>query len=349
MAYEKINPAEQLAATGTPSATTYLRGDNSWNTPSGGTSGSTTPTANTAAEWDSNLNLSANAVLEGFTSTATSSTTLTLTIASHPVQAFTTGTANQIVTLPTTSVPVGTQFLLVNLSTFTVTVNASGGTTAVTLAAGTSAVVTANSATPTTPSGWDVQYGGIAVTTGKVLNVSNTMTLSATDGASVNLSNFPVANLGGGTTIAATQAITTATTQTVIASMAIPASTLLAGDTFKLKVFATQSTSSTVTYQIRIGTHNTSADTSVCSVVQAVGTGATGAAHFDGLLTVRTTGASGTCIASGIAYGSTTPVISTATATVAISTTVQNYVSVSVANSAGTHTIQTAFVSWAQA
>lgn len=59
MVFEKINPAEQLAASGTPSSTTYLRGDNSWSTPSGGSS---TDTVNVYSGTSQTLNGSVNSV-----------------------------------------------------------------------------------------------------------------------------------------------------------------------------------------------------------------------------------------------------------------------------------------------
>ena len=171
-------------------------------TPSG-TGTSVSPTANTLALRDANSNLSASLLLLGFTSTVTSTTAVTLTLVSNQLQIFT-GTSNQTVVLPTTSVVAGTQFRVINNSTGVITVNASGGTTVVTLAANTSALVTSLQATPTTNAHWDYQYWASNVATGKTLTVSQSLTLSGTDGTTMT---FPNAS-GTVMTIAATQTVT---------------------------------------------------------------------------------------------------------------------------------------------
>ena len=238
-AREQINPSEQLAATGTPSSTTYLRGDNTWSTPSGG-GGSSTPTANTVAEWDGNVNFSANNFFDTYTSTATAAGTTALTITSDAVQVFT-GTTTQTVTLPTTSVPEGGAWLIINQSTGAVTVNGSSSGTACVLAAGTSAVFTASQAAPTTGAEWTVQYGGISITSGKVVNFANTMTFTAADDG--NTMVFPGYNtqyVVAPPTVASVNvsAISPgASTLSVIANLLVPAASVSAGTAFKVRAF----------------------------------------------------------------------------------------------------------------
>jgi hypothetical protein len=228
---EKLNPAEQLAATGTPSSTTYLRGDNTWSTPSGGVTGSTSPVSGDAAEWDSNLNLTANNFfLDGVVPVTTAAGTTTLTIASNAVQVFT-GTSTQICVLPTTSVPIAAQWMVINQSTGAVTVNASGGTTCVILAGGTSGVFTSNVATPTVNTGWDTQYGGVTVVSGKVLTVSNSLTFAGTDGTTMT---FPSTSA----TLARTDAANTFTGVQTMASPAI-SGTVSGGATYTSPIFTT--------------------------------------------------------------------------------------------------------------
>jgi fibronectin-binding autotransporter adhesin len=106
--------------------------------------------------------------------------TTALTVTSTWTQVVT-GTTTQTITLPTTSVLAGMQWQVINQSTGLVTVQASAGATVIILAAGTSAVFNANATAPTTAAGWDTQYGGVAVTSGKSLSVSNTLTLAGTD------------------------------------------------------------------------------------------------------------------------------------------------------------------------
>jgi hypothetical protein len=89
------------------------------------TGGSSTPTASTNAQWDTNANMSANAFLALTTSTATAGSTTVLSITSTQVQIFT-GSANQTVKLPTTGVLAGMEYIIVNNSTGTLTVQSSG-------------------------------------------------------------------------------------------------------------------------------------------------------------------------------------------------------------------------------
>jgi parallel beta-helix repeat protein len=146
-----------------------------------GTGVSSTAAASIIAMWDANKNLSSNNMLDGFTTTATATGTTALTIASTQIQVFT-GTLAQTVTLPTTSVVAGVQYLIVNLSTLAVTVQSSGANTVTILAAGTSGLFTAVVATPTTAANWNGQYLAGIYASGKSLSVNNTLTLAGTDG-----------------------------------------------------------------------------------------------------------------------------------------------------------------------
>lgn len=290
--------------------------------------------------WDTtNQNLTVNNLFEGYTTTATAAGTTTLTVASDPVQVFT-GTTTQTVKLPTTSIPQGAQYLVVNQSTGLVTVQSSATNTIVILAAGTSAVFTAAVATPTTAANWGCQYGGTSNISGKLLTVNNTMSFTSVDGATFNFGNTP-------TTIASASSGIGSTTQVVVASYTIPASTLSAGQAFQLECYGTQNaTSGSVTYSICVGTANTSAD-SVSGTATSINPGVAGpgGAMFEGMLTVRTTGSSGTCIASAIGLGSAS-MIGTTTATTTINTTVQNFLTLQAKISgAGSHIIQQAFIS----
>lgn len=133
---------------------------------------------------DANSNFTVNNVLEGFTTTATAAGTTTLTVTSTPIQVFT-GSTTQTLKLPTTSVPAGGRYLVINQSTGAVTVQSSSSNTVVVLAAGTSGLFTAVVATPTTAANWDARYWGTIVTSAKSLSVSNTLTLAGTDGTTI--------------------------------------------------------------------------------------------------------------------------------------------------------------------
>jgi hypothetical protein len=157
----------------------------------------TAPAASTIAEWDANKNLSANAFIEGFTTTATAAGTTTMTIADTQTQVWT-GSSTQTVKLPTTSVAQGAQYTIINQSTAAVTVQSSGANTITILAAGTSAQFTAVVATPTTATNWTAQYFGDVVASGKSLTVSNSLTLAGTDATTMTFpaSSTTVAGLG---------------------------------------------------------------------------------------------------------------------------------------------------------
>lgn len=114
------------------------------------------PTASTVVKFDANKNLSGNAFIPGFTTTATAAGTTVLTVASTQTQYFT-GVTTQTVTLPTTSLVAGAQYLIENKSTGIVTVQSSGANTIVTLSANTGALFTALVATPTTAANWDFE------------------------------------------------------------------------------------------------------------------------------------------------------------------------------------------------
>lgn len=124
----------------------------------GVTSVTTAPAATAFAGWDSSKNLSANAFIPGFTTTATAAGTTTLTVASTQLQYFT-GSTTQTVTMPVTSTLVtGMAYTIVNNSTGVVTVQSSGANTIIAMSANTVAVVTCILTSGTTASSWNYQY-----------------------------------------------------------------------------------------------------------------------------------------------------------------------------------------------
>lgn len=143
--------------------------------------------------------MAALAIFPGFTTTATAAGTTTMTIASTETQVFT-GTTTQTVKLPTTGLPAGAQYTIINTSTGAVTVQSSAAATIEILAAGTSAIFTAVVATPTTAANWNAQYfggvfpsgksvsftnSGVINVNGKTFAVNNNLTLTGTDGTTM--------------------------------------------------------------------------------------------------------------------------------------------------------------------
>src|SRR6266481_2908431 len=146
------------------------------------TKAASTATASTLVARDSNANISGNNNIQGFTTTATAAGTTTLTVGSTYQQYFT-GSTTQTVTLPVATTMVnGQQFFIANNSTGLVTVQTSGANSLIVLAASTFAFVTCiNTAGGTGTASWNAEYRGVNITSGKVLAVTNTITLSGTD------------------------------------------------------------------------------------------------------------------------------------------------------------------------
>lgn len=86
----------------------------------------TSPTASQFSAWDANKNLSANNLINGFTTTTTAGGTTTLTVPSTGTQVFTGTLAQTIVLPPATTLVIGQQFYIANESTDSLTLNANG-------------------------------------------------------------------------------------------------------------------------------------------------------------------------------------------------------------------------------
>lgn len=127
----------------------------------GVTSVTTVPAASTFAGWDTNSNFSANNVLDGYATTATSAGTTTLTVASAEQQYFT-GSTTHTVKLPVTSTLVaGQSFVVVNLSSGVVTLQSSGSNTLQAMAANTQVRATVISTSGTGTASWNWVYGTV--------------------------------------------------------------------------------------------------------------------------------------------------------------------------------------------
>lgn len=144
-----------------------------------GTGVAAAATASTLALRDANGNVSANATLDGYTTTATAAGTTTLTVSSTQLQYFT-GSTTQTVALPVTSTLVlGQRFNVKNLSTGSVTVQSSGANTVATVAANTQATFTCILTSGTTAASWDSTTSGAAAGTGTVTNTGGNLTANS--------------------------------------------------------------------------------------------------------------------------------------------------------------------------
>lgn len=117
-------------------------------------------------------NLSANNLINGFTTTATAAGTTTMTIASGGIQVWT-GSTTQTVKLPTTGVAAGVEYLIINLSSAAVTVQSSGANSIQVLAANSQGIFTALVATPTAAADWNCAYSFLSGVGGANTALSN--------------------------------------------------------------------------------------------------------------------------------------------------------------------------------
>jgi hypothetical protein len=109
--------------------------------------------------------------VDGYTTTVTAAGTTTLTVASTFEQFFT-GTTTQTVLLPVTSTLVlGNQYEITNMSTGVVTVNSSGSNLVVAIVPLSRVTVTVILTSGTTAASWDIQYTGNSAVTGTGSNV----------------------------------------------------------------------------------------------------------------------------------------------------------------------------------
>ena len=121
------------------------------------------PTASSWAGWDANRNLSANNVMEGYSTTVTSSTVKILT-SSSPYQQYFTGTVGQLVVMPITSTLVlGQSWNIVNNSTSEVDVETSASVVMAYMGPNEQIIITCILTSGTTAASWSINNNTIAV------------------------------------------------------------------------------------------------------------------------------------------------------------------------------------------
>jgi hypothetical protein len=155
---------------------------------------------------DTTQTLTNKTVIDPFTTTVTSGGATTLTATSSKIQEFT-GSQNHTLTLPTTGVVTGQQFIVLNNSTGTIATLSSNSSQIHVLGPSVECLFTALVNTPTTPAHWEDSFYGTSFAAGKVLNVNTTLTLAGTDGTTMT---FPGAS-DTVVTIAATQGLSNKT------------------------------------------------------------------------------------------------------------------------------------------
>lgn len=170
LAVEGVDVLLNGGALGTPASGTLT---NCTNLPLAGLASAAYASAATAsvlAQRDANGNLTADNYLSSVDSTATAAGTTTMTVGSAQVQVFT-GSATQTVLLPTTSVPAGARYVVINQSSGAVAVQSSGANLVSSVPAGAMTMFYSLKATPTTAAHWS-SSGNVANALGQVADVS---------------------------------------------------------------------------------------------------------------------------------------------------------------------------------
>lgn len=119
---------------------------------------------NNVLDNNSNQSFSSPNFLQGYTTTATSAGTTTLTVSSNELQYFT-GTTTQTVVLPVTSTLVlGQSFTITNNSTGIITIQSSGANTVQVMGSASQLIVTCILTSGTTAASWSVEYSYLSGT-----------------------------------------------------------------------------------------------------------------------------------------------------------------------------------------
>lgn len=170
-----------------------------------------------------------------------------------------------------------------------------------------------------------------------------------TAGASMDAAGFgaPVARFVNdrASIVAATGNITN--TQTQVVGLTIPANVLVAGSTYRLEGWGvcTSSVANAVTLRVRIGTTTLTGNIAGSRAPNGTTTASADGFKVEALFTVRTAGASGTCVAQVMTIGeaaqpfNTQTFVNPTTSTVVVDTTVQNILELTAVTAAGTTSV----------
>lgn len=202
---------KSISTSGVPTSTQPAFTDISGSVTNAQTTAVSTATASTIASRDTNANTTINNLIENYATTVTASGTTTLTVASAYQQYFT-GSTTQTALLPVASTLVlGQQFLVVNLSSGTVTVQSSGANTIQAMGQNSTATFTCILTSGTGTASWSATYGAataatvtsVAASVPAFLSISGSpITTSGTLAISYSGTALPIANGGTAATTA---------------------------------------------------------------------------------------------------------------------------------------------------
>ena len=198
-----------------PTATNKVITLNTSNSQLGVTLASATPTASKIPLYDANLNLSANSMLMGYATTATAAGTTTLVVGSAEQQFFT-GATTQTVKLPVTStLALGQQYMIYNMSTGVVTVQSSGANTLQAMSPNTMLVATVILTSGTTTASWTWNYMTM-MGQGMVSVPANSNTVTAGFGTSLTAGTSVQNTLNYDIQVNICVAVSSSTTATIV-------------------------------------------------------------------------------------------------------------------------------------
>jgi len=144
----------------------------------------------------------------------------------------------------------------------------------------------------------------------------------------------------------AATAATVGTGNTALLSVAVPANFAITGQAFRVSLIGTSSSTGTLIFHAHAGANGTTADTQIWQSITSAAQVANQRAGFDGLLTVRASGSSGTvqCEAFGFAQAALLPTLVAAVTTPTVNTTNGWFITLSATCSTGTFTAQQAVI-----
>lgn len=160
------------------------------------------------------------------------------------------------------------------------------------------------------------------------------------------------ATVGLATRTSATGAITS--TETQVLGITIPAGSFTVGSTYRFTAHAllTSSAANSVTFRMRVGPTTLTGSAAMARALTATTTASSDGFTVSGLFTVRTVGASGTCIGnvsivgSGAQPFSTNAASSASNAAVSVDTTVANILEFTIQTGAGTTSVTVTQALW---
>lgn len=186
-------------------------------------------------------------------------------------------------------------------------------------------------------------YGGYSIIGNDVRgNTSGNITDAGTV-ASAELKNID-ANLGhrikGAIGTRGTTSVTSGTGDTALLTVTVPINSVAVGSTFRVKLIGLSSSTGTLIFRVHAGAAATVSDATVWQSITSAAQVQNQRAGFDGLLTVRSVGGSGTvaCEALGYAQAANLPTLVATATTPTVVTTANWFITLSATCSSGTFT-----------